>query len=200
MKAITVFDPIINNNIGGQIIFEQEDIKVKIDINLHGFEPNHTYAIHIHEYGDMSDGCKSLGAHFNPMNMNHGSEQISKDCHSGDLMNNISSDSNGDVKVQYTTSNISIKSGSKKCIIGRSVVIHDYPDDMGQKGLIINGNFKSYSDMKMKELKEFSIKRGYPKIKTRKELINKLEMESLSTGNAGKRMACAIIGIMNQKK
>jgi Cu/Zn superoxide dismutase len=36
-----------------------------------------THGIHIHNYGDMSDSCESLGSHFNPDDTAH----ADKDAH-----------------------------------------------------------------------------------------------------------------------
>ena len=52
-------------------------------------------------------------------------------------------------------------------IIGRTVVIHEGADDLGLGGLDSNGNV----------------------------IDQKVHQESLKTGNAGGRMACAIIGL-----
>ena len=167
-----------------------------MSIDLQGFEPNQTFAIHIHEYGDLTDGCTSLGAHFNPKQQNHGSDLYSSDHHAGDLMNNLTSNHLGRVNLNYQTPHLSILYSSSKCIVGRSVVIHYYPDDLGLKGSFVNGTLTPYSMMSLKELQEYSAQRKYPKNKFKQQLIAKLEEESLKTGNAGGRMACAIIGVM----
>jgi len=194
-KAIAFFNPLTNNNISGKIIFEQFGASLQMSIDLQGFEPNHTFAIHIHEFGDLTNGCTSLGAHFNPKQQNHGSDLYTSDHHPGDLMNNLTSNHIGCVKLNYKTPHLSILYSSSKCIIGRSVVIHFYQDDLGQKGNFVNGTLIPYSSMSLKELQEYSVQRKYPKNKSKQQLIAKLEEESLKTGNAGGRMACAIIGM-----
>ena len=35
-----------------------------------GLEPG-LHGFHIHEFGDMTDGCKSMGGHYNPDNVDH---------------------------------------------------------------------------------------------------------------------------------
>ena len=195
-KAIAFFNRLTNNNISGKVIFEQVGSSLQMKIDLQGFEPNHTFAIHIHEFGDLTDGCTSLGAHFNPKQQNHGSDLYTSDHHPGDLMNNLTSNHLGSVKLDYETPELSILYSSPKCIVGRSVVIHYYPDDLGQKGSFENGTLIPYSSMSLKELQEYSAQRKYPKNKSKQQLIDKLEEESLKTGNAGGRMACAIIGVM----
>lgn len=195
-NAIAYFNPLTNNNISGTIIFQQIGSSLQLKIDLKGFEPNQTFAIHIHEFGDLTDGCASLGGHFNPKQQNHGSDLYTVDHHPGDLMNNLTSNNLGNVKVDYETLHLSILYSSSKCIIGRSVVIHYYQDDLGQKGTIVEGNLIPYSTMTLKQLQEYSAQRKYPKNKSKQQLIAKLEEESLKTGNAGGRMACAIIGIM----
>lgn len=150
-KAIANFD----KDITGFVCFEQiNKHNCKVTFNLSGFASNAKHAIHIHEYGDMSNGCKSLGGHYNPYNHNHGSYDYNTKRHVGDLINNLKSDSNGDFMCTYIDDLIQVDS-KKNNIIGRSVVIHKGIDDCGF------GNDK----------------------------------ESLITGNAGKRIACAIIGI-----
>ena len=71
----------------GYINFTQiTSSEIKIAGKLSNLTPNGTHAMHIHELGDLSNGCTSLAAHYNPFNHTHGSPG---DCsrHVGDLGN-----------------------------------------------------------------------------------------------------------------
>lgn len=46
--------------------------QIKIACSLKGLNPNAKHGIHIHEFGDLTDGCVTAGPHFNPLNKNHG--------------------------------------------------------------------------------------------------------------------------------
>lgn len=150
------------NNISGTIEFHQcnKDSPTQVLVKLKGFKPNKTHAIHIHEFGDLSKGCESLGPHFNPLKKNHGNYKVHGfNRHAGDLMNNITTDGEGNVKVLFEDHLISLYKFSPMYIIGRSVVIHDKPDDLG--------------------LGE--------------------TQESITTGSAGARIACGVIGLTKEK-
>lgn len=148
-KAIAVFD----GKIRGKVIFtEFIDLGiVEIEVDLVGLNRNGIHGFHIHQYGDISEGCKSMCAHFNPYGKKHGGPN-SKERHLGDL-GNLVSDSYGRVKTKLIDREIKLH-GSKTNIVGRGLVIHADEDDLG-----LGGN-----------------------------------EESLITGNAGKRIACAVIG------
>lgn len=126
---------------------------VEIDLDISGLRKNGIHGFHIHEYGDLTEGCKSACKHFNPYNVTHGGPD-SKIRHVGDL-GNIKADIHGKCNYKFTDHRIKLK--GRNNIIGRSVVIHDKEDDLGEGG-------------------------GH---------------ESLKTGNAGKRIACGVIGISN---
>jgi len=115
----------------GQIIFSQSCKKhVMVEFDLHGFVPNSTHAIHIHEFGDLSDGCTSLGSHYNPDNVTHGSIFIPENPrHAGDLINNLVTDKKGRFRYAYTDDKLAVHD-----IVGRSVVIHKGVDDLGLGG------------------------------------------------------------------
>jgi superoxide dismutase, Cu-Zn family len=198
MKAIAIFNPGINNGISGRIVFTQKTrySNTEVSIDLHGFKLFNTnvHAIHIHEYGDLTDGCKSLGSHYNPYNELHGNIEINgKKRHVGDLVNNIVPDIYGNVNLKYVDN--LVKLFGPRNIFGRSVVIHALPDDLGLQGTLINEQFVEYKNLPDRDLQILCGQRNYKDIKTKTQMINKLNKESKSTGNAGQRIAYAIIGI-----
>lgn len=176
----------------GTIRFIQHNHKgpTLIIFNLRNFEPFSTHAIHIHEFGDTTDGCTSLGGHYNPEQKNHGS-LVTNDRHVGDLINNFTSDANGEFYLEYN--DFSIR--NIRDIYGRSIVIHYLEDDLGL-GLHEGTPYSQLSDPTLITLCK---ERGYKDLKDRGERINKLNKESLITGNAGKRLVCGIIGISDKK-
>lgn len=137
MNAIVYFDKNSTFNkykIEGTIKFHQCNSKsnTKVIIDLYNLPNDKKRAIHIHEYGNLSGGCKTAGAHFNPYNKNHGCIFIDcKDRHAGDLINNIKPE-NGRVYIEYEDNLVSLF--GKNSIIGRSIVIHDKEDDLGLGG------------------------------------------------------------------
>lgn len=136
----------------GYVMFTQQnmDEKTKITVKLSGFEPNQTHAMHVHEYGDFRNGCHSCGGHFNPFGKDHGSVyntlkrtgRSKNDRHVGDLINNIQSDENGDVVIEFFDNLINLYDKNTD-ILGKSIVIHDGVDDLGlggNKDSLITGN------------------------------------------------------------
>lgn len=159
MKAIAVFEKKTGSKVYGTIIFQENINKNEIEIyvDIHGLKKNGIHGFHVHEYGDLSDGCESMCMHFNPYNKNHGGID-SKDRHVGDL-GNLHADIQGNAKYKFTDNIIKLN-GTKSNIIGRGLIIHADPDDCG-KGI---------------------------------------NAASLVNGNAGKRIACAVIGYANSQK
>ncbi|XP_019855925.1 PREDICTED: superoxide dismutase [Cu-Zn] 1-like isoform X3 [Amphimedon queenslandica] len=107
------------------------------------------HGFHIHQFGDYTSGCVSAGSHFNPAGKNHGGPRDGER-HAGDLGNITST--GGDTKIELYDDQIPLTGPNS--IIGRSVVVHADPDDLG--------------------------KDGHP--------------DSLTTGHAGARLACGVIG------
>jgi Cu-Zn family superoxide dismutase len=169
MNAIIVADPKSTFNtfkLKGIIQFSQQhpnDLTF-VKVSLQNFPKNGSFGFHVHQYGDLTDGCTSTCNHFNPYDRKHGSLGLhSVDRHVGDLAvpgGNLNSDKNGNVVISFYDDLISLYP-NERCIIGRSIVIHQNPDDLGR----------------------------YRNINTPEGI------ESGKTGNAGKRIFCAIIGI-----
>lgn len=141
-KAIAVF----NDRVKGTVTFVQKDITgpVWVKFDLKQLPKNKKMAIHIHEFGDLSNGCKSLGGHWNPFNKQHGSVWVDIiNSHAGDMINNLISDYRGRFVYEYVDHRICLKGSVENTIIGRSVVIHKGVDDLGlgrNKNTKITGN------------------------------------------------------------
>ena len=151
IKAICVFHT-NKNNVSGVIKFIQKKNKVKVLYEIKGLTDG-DHGFHIHEYGDLTDECKSACSHFNPNKETHGGRN-SKHRHAGDLGNIFSK--NKLAKGSFYDKQISLDYYNKYCIIGRAVIVHQDRDDLGK---------------------------------------GKEKEESLKTGNAGKRLACGVIGL-----
>ena len=111
-----------------QFIKQKGGVKIKFDIKglrdgMHGF--------HIHEYGDMTEGCKSACSHFNPKKNHHGGIH-SHEAHLGDLGNVIAK--KGVAKGEKFKRGLSLDMCNKACIIGRMIIIHKERDDLGRGG------------------------------------------------------------------
>lgn len=73
-SAICLLLPETDQEVHGVISFHQEypQDKTMIVANIRNLNPNSLHGFHVHEYGDLSEGCKSAGSHFNPNNNSHG--------------------------------------------------------------------------------------------------------------------------------
>ncbi|KAK0216453.1 superoxide dismutase [Armillaria nabsnona] len=124
--------------VNGNVIFRQDqsDRPVQISGRIEGLDPSALRGFHVHESGNLTDGCTSAGAHYNPFNTTHGAPTDSVESrHVGDL-GNIQSDENG-VAVLDFSDNI-IKLEGPLSIIGRSVVVHTGTDDLGRGGTALS--------------------------------------------------------------
>ncbi len=122
------------DKISGCVLFIPEKTKenkwiTRIEYYFEGLEPNTIHALHIHEWGDLRDGCTSAGGHFNPFEATHGGPGNTRsNRHVGD-MGNIKVDAEGVAMGTYQDS--LIKLTGKNSVIGRSVVLHEGEDDLG---------------------------------------------------------------------
>ncbi len=89
---------------------------------------NVEHGFHIHEFGDLSGGCDTAGAHYNPDDVDHGDLE---DGHVGDL-GNVTADENGVVALNVTAPRVDL-SGDRS-VVGRSIIIHSDKDDLGLGG------------------------------------------------------------------
>ncbi|KAH8405660.1 hypothetical protein KR215_005895 [Drosophila sulfurigaster] len=118
-----------NTQVKGNVTFIQNDCgqSVHVRIQLENVKEG-KHGFHIHEKGDLSNGCTSLGGHYNPDKVDHGAPHHEVR-HVGDL-GNIEVNSTGIIDITYSDAVISLN--GKRTIIGRSVVLHELEDDLGQ--------------------------------------------------------------------
>ncbi len=68
---------VFSNRLKGIVLFQKLGSKVLVVGEVRGLKKNAKHGFHIHEFGDLSKGCKSLGGHFNPFNSKHGDRRRS---------------------------------------------------------------------------------------------------------------------------
>jgi len=139
-----------SDKINGVIYLKETFEGTEITCQVSGLTPNKNHGFHIHESGDLTDGCMSACAHYNPFANKHGGRE-SVERHVGDL-GNLLGDNNGNCNICFTDK--LVKLSGDYSVIGRSLIIHEDEDDLGLGG---------HSD-------------------------------SLTTGHAGKRLVCGVIG------
>ncbi|XP_072386636.1 superoxide dismutase [Cu-Zn] [Diabrotica undecimpunctata] len=147
-KAVCV----LKGEVNGTVFFDQANgsSPVQVSGEISGLTQGQ-HGFHIHEFGDNTNGCISAGAHFNPHGKDHGGPEAAVR-HVGDL-GNVVADASGVAKINISDKLISLE--GEYNIVGRTVVVHADPDDLGVGG---------------------------------HEL-------SKTTGNAGGRLACGVIGL-----
>ena len=132
--AVAVLAP-NDNGVSGVVYFTQEGKNLHIDYSIAGLSDGE-HGFHIHQYGDLTDGCDSACAHFNPDGTEHGGLD-SKVRHLGDLGNITSK--GGMAEGRITTDTISLHMGKRNCIVGRMIIVHQDRDDLGLGGLDASG-------------------------------------------------------------
>lgn len=135
----------------GLVLFRQQapGAKLEAHFDLEGFpaEPNtYSLAIHVHQFGDLSQGCTSTGPHYNPLATQHPH-------HPGDFGNFVVRDG----RLWKHRTGLAASLAGPHSILGRAVVVHAGEDDMGRGG----------------------------------------NQASLENGNAGRRLACCVVGACN---
>lgn len=149
--AICILNPDGGSGVSGVTKFVQTaGGKTIVNATIKGLKAG-KHGFHVHEFGNLTEGCKTAGAHFNPFKKTHGGPE-DEERHVGD-MGNIVADESGETTLVYEDALIQLT--GEHSIIGRSVVCHADEDDLGR------GNFE----------------------------------DSKTTGHAGARLACGVIGV-----
>ncbi|CAJ1052317.1 extracellular superoxide dismutase -like isoform X2 [Notolabrus celidotus] [Xyrichtys novacula] len=122
--------------VSGQVLFRQEypEEVLQVLLRFNGFpteDDQVARAVHIHQYGDLSNGCDSTGGHYNPLEVPHPN-------HPGDFGNFVPQ--RGKINAMLE-SKATLFGGES--VIGRAVVIHEKLDDLGlggDAGSLLHGN------------------------------------------------------------
>ncbi|XP_034059438.1 extracellular superoxide dismutase [Cu-Zn]-like isoform X1 [Gymnodraco acuticeps] len=120
----------------GQVLFKQDypEGELKVLLQFSGFPTESApvpRAVHIHQFGDLSQGCDSTGGHYNPHSVHHPD-------HPGDFGNFVAQKGKINTMIE---SEATLFTGLS--VIGRAVVIHEGEDDLGRggdAGSLLSGN------------------------------------------------------------
>ena len=152
--GICIMNPDGGSNVKGLVKLTQtEGGKCKIVADIEGLTPG-LHGFHIHVFGNLTQGCKTAGPHWNPLGKTHGGPEKEMR-HFGDL-GNVTAGEDG--KAHYELEDHLVTLFGEHTVYGRSFVVHANVDDLGEGGHELSG----------------------------------------TTGNAGGRLACGVIGISDK--
>ncbi|GAU95120.1 SOD_CuZN10 [Ramazzottius varieornatus] len=95
-----------------------------------GLTPNVMLGFHVHQLGDLSNGCDSALEHYNPRMKTHG-DLTNPNRHNGDL-GNVQSDANGVANINKQSDLLALI--GPESVIGRTIIVHRLMDDLGLGG------------------------------------------------------------------
>ncbi|KAL2053712.1 hypothetical protein ABVK25_006016 [Lepraria finkii] len=130
VKAVAVLRG--DSTVGGTVTFEQssEYSPTTISYDIKGSDASAERGMHVHQFGDNTNGCTSAGPHFNPFSKTHGAPDDSER-HVGDL-GNFKTDGQGNAKGSITDN--LVKLIGPESVLGRTIVVHAGTDDLGKGG------------------------------------------------------------------
>ncbi|AKJ32193.1 superoxide dismutase family protein [Caldimonas brevitalea] len=112
---------------------------LQIDLDLQGLPPGQ-HAVHVHRHGECAPGPDpaenkvvpfgAAGPHFDPtQSRNHGDPSAPADqVHGGDLPN-LAVGPDGRARLTLRSAKLTARPGDKTSVLGRSLVVHERPDD-----------------------------------------------------------------------
>ena len=121
------------NKVNGIVKFSQKNKKINIRYKIFKLKKGY-HGFHIHKFGNLIEGCKTAGPHFNTYKTNiHGGPR-SKIKHNGDLGNIKTTKKVTSGRKVISSSVFSLDPCNKNSIIGRSIIVHKDKDDLGKGG------------------------------------------------------------------
>ncbi|XP_042393270.1 superoxide dismutase [Cu-Zn] 2-like isoform X2 [Zingiber officinale] len=131
LKGVAI---ITGDGVGGSLLFIQDAFTGYTHVRgrITGLTPG-LHGFHIHSFGDTTNGCNSTGPHFNPLNKSHGAPS-DWERHAGDLGNIVA---NQDGIAEVYVKDLQIPLSGPNSVLGRAVVVHADPDDLGRDATIL---------------------------------------------------------------
>lgn len=127
-RATANLEPRSGSTASGTVTFAPAGEAVRVRVDVTGVAPNSVHGFHVHENGDCSAAdASSAGGHFNPTGAPHGGRSDATR-HSGDF-GNVTANASGEIHEEFTISFVTTGEGASS-VIGRSVVLHQDPDDL----------------------------------------------------------------------
>jgi Cu-Zn family superoxide dismutase len=113
----------------GIVSFHQNTTKkgTQIQVFMEGLTPG-LHGFHVHRSGNVLEGAGSLCDHYNPFGKAHGGRN-DPNAHLGDL-GNVYANERGEVDETFYAKYIDLY--GPYSILGRSIVVHSDPDDLGK--------------------------------------------------------------------
>ena len=131
--AICIMHPDGDSGVKGLVKFVQQPGKItKITAEITGLTPG-KHGFHIHQFGNLTQGCKTAGPHYNPFNKEHGGPGM-EERHVGDLGNVIAGEDGKALYETETDLELDIHLSGDLSVLGRSCVVHENEDDLGLGG------------------------------------------------------------------
>ncbi|KAL9269712.1 Superoxide dismutase [Cu-Zn], chloroplastic-like protein [Drosera capensis] len=178
-KAVAVLKG--SSEVEGVVTLTQEDDgPTAVNVKITGLTPG-PHGFHLHEFGDTTNGCISTGPHFNPNKLTHGAPE-DEIRHAGDL-GNIIANADGDIALHRS--------------FGQIVECHGWTTNSSSDLYVFTGIAEATIVDKQIPLS------GQNSVVGRAFVVHELEDDlgkgghelSLSTGNAGGRLACGVVGL-----
>jgi Cu-Zn family superoxide dismutase len=127
----TVLQAKSGSEMTGIAMFIQDDYGVTLQLNIENTTPGE-HAVHLHEVGDCSaDDASSAGGHWNPTHEEHGKWGVPPH-HLGDI-GNITVGEDGTGSLTLTTDRWTLGDGGESDIYGKSIIVHEGPDDFSSQ-------------------------------------------------------------------
>ena len=129
--AVCVFTQTSSKRIKGSVEIRERGEMVAFKIKLKGIKKG-LHGFHVHESGDLRQGCKGTCSHYNPYGTTHGGLDEGGPRHLGDLGN-----IQGAGVSRWTTATVKARKQrlfSIKHLVGRALVVHEGEDDLGLGG------------------------------------------------------------------